>query len=336
MFFASNEQKTPKKQWFQPDFSPLTCVFQENLSRKSSSFLSDSSAPYHSCASPGPTKQPVDLSGSNLRIQYLETTWLRWFSSRVSGMNRENESQPSHLKVKEMFYFDPLYFIIVAPALLLMMWAQSRVHSAFSRGAQLPAPLNGAQAARLILDRAGCPHVEIESTHGHLTDHYDPREKVLRLSDQVYHESSLSAVGIAAHEAGHAIQDARGYSPLRIRNGAVYAAQYGPMLAIVLFIIGALLARVGPLGMVLQIAGLVCFSGVVIFQLINLPVEIDASNRAKRLLNEYHIVDGQGAVVVRDVLNAAAWTYVAGTLQSILQMLYHAVVIFGGGRDNDR
>lgn len=234
-------------------------------------------------------------------------------------------------------FFDPLYLIMVAPALLLMFWAQSRVHSAFARGAQISAPLTGAQAARLILDRGGCPHVGIEMTHGTLSDHYDPSTKVLRLSEPVYHQATMSAVGIAAHEAGHALQDAKHYSPLVIRNGAVPAAQYGPIAAMILFVIGGVMsAGGGHLGFLLQIAGLVCFSGVVFFQLINLPVEFDASNRAKRLLSEYGVVDSQGAVAVRDVLNAAAWTYVAGTLQSVLQMLYFALQIFGGHSNDDR
>ncbi|MCA9093321.1 MAG: zinc metallopeptidase [Planctomycetaceae bacterium] len=229
---------------------------------------------------------------------------------------------------------NPSFLLFVAPALILMVWAQSRVHSAFARGSRIPAPLSGAQAARLLLDRSGCPHVEIEMTHGHLTDHYDPRAKVLRLSEQVYHESSLSAVGIAAHEAGHAIQDAQRYAPLAIRNGAVPAAQYGPMVAMVLFLMGAIFAQTGPFGIMLLIAGLVCFSGVVVFQLINLPVEFDASARAKQLLSVHGIVDERGAAVVRDVLNAAAWTYVAATLQSILQMAYFAFQIFGRGSGN--
>lgn len=233
--------------------------------------------------------------------------------------------------------FNPLYLIMVAPALLLMVWAQARLHSAFSRGMQIPAPLNGAQAARLILDRGGCPNVEIELTQGTLSDHYDPASKVLRLSEDVYHGSTMSSVGIAAHEAGHALQDAQHYAPLVIRNGAVPAAQFGPMLAMILFIVGGMLSMGGgQSGFLLQVAGLVCFSGVVVFQLINLPVEFDASNRAKKLLLNYSIVDGEGAVAVRDVLNAAAWTYVAATLQSVLQMLYFAIQIFGGHSRDDR
>lgn len=230
-----------------------------------------------------------------------------------------------------MIGFDPLYFLMVSPALLLMLWAQWRVKSAYAQGMQLSAPLSGAAAARHILDQAGLQHVQIEEVPGELSDHYDPRDKVLRLSSEVYHTASLTAVGIAAHEAGHAIQDGRGYAPLVIRNFAVPAATYGPTVAMILFIVGALM-HFNP---ILIGMGLVAFSGVVIFQLINLPVEFDASNRAKQLLAEHAIVDPQGAVVVRNVLNAAGWTYVAGTLQSVLTLLYYIMRFTGGSRRDD-
>lgn len=227
-------------------------------------------------------------------------------------------------------FFDFQYLLIISPALVLMLWAQWRVKSAFSRGMQLQAPLSGAAAARYILDQAGLQHVEIEEVPGELSDHYDPHAKVLRLSSQVYHTPSLAAVGIAAHEAGHAIQDGRGYQPLVIRNFAVPAANFGPMLAMILFIVGALFHSAGLIWL-----GLLSFSAVVFFQLINLPVEFDASNRAKRLLAEHAIVDADGALVVRDVLNAAGWTYVAGTLQSILTLLYYAMRFSGILRNSD-
>jgi hypothetical protein len=227
-----------------------------------------------------------------------------------------------------MLHYDLWYFVMVSPALLLMMWAQWRVKSAYARGMQIAAPLSGAAAARYILDQAGLHHVQIEEVEGELSDHYDPREKVLRLSTDVYRSASLTAVGIAAHEAGHAIQDGRGYAPLVIRNFAVPAATYGPTLAMILFVVGMLMHG-NPLLIGL---GLICFSGVVVFQLINLPVEFDASNRAKQLLSEHAIVDPQGALVVRDVLNAAGWTYVAGTLQSVLTLLYYVMRFAGGSR----
>src|SRR6185369_4867897 len=120
--------------------------------------------------------------------------------------------------------FDPVYFVFLAPAMLLMMWAQWRVKSAYASAMQIPSHLSGAAAARYILDQGGLHDVAIEETHGHLSDHYDPRDKVLRLSSEVYHTPSMAAVGIAAHEAGHALQDAHGYLPLVIRNAAVPAA----------------------------------------------------------------------------------------------------------------
>ena len=229
-----------------------------------------------------------------------------------------------------MFYFDPMYFIFAAPALLLMLWAQAKVKSTFHQGLHVAAPLSGAAAARHILDSAGLTNVGIEETHGTLSDHYDPRQKVLRLSRDVYHGRSASSVGIAAHEAGHALQDAQAYAPLVIRNAAVPAATFGPNIGIILIMVGLFVASLKPLAIV----GLVLFSCVVVFQLVNLPVEFDASNRAKRLLTEMQIVDQQGAVAVNRVLNAAAWTYVAGTLQSVMTLAYYAFRVLGSGRDD--
>ncbi len=225
-------------------------------------------------------------------------------------------------------FFDPKYFLFIAPAILLMMWAQWKVKSAYAAGMTIDARLSGAAAARHLLDSAGLQHVGIEETHGTLSDHYDPRDKVLRLSREVYHNRSATSVGIAAHEAGHALQDAQNYLPLVFRNAAVPAAQYGPTASMILLILGMLLQQPG-----LIILGIVAFSGIVIFQLVNLPVEFDASFRAKELLTEYQIVDEQGAVAVRKVLNAAGWTYVAITLQSILTLLYY-IMRFSGGRDD--
>ncbi len=197
-----------------------------------------------------------------------------------------------------MMFFDIHYFLYLAPAILLALWAQMRVHSAYAQAQQQPAPLSGAAAARHVLDSAGLGDVEIEQIPGQLSDHYDPRAKVLRLSQDVYQSRSLAAVGIAAHEAGHALQDARHYAPLVIRNAAVPVANFGSGFSMILF------------------------AGVVFFQVVNLPVEFDASNRAKHQLVELGIVDRDQMVYVNRVLNAAAWTYVAGTLQSIMTLLY--------------
>ncbi len=228
-----------------------------------------------------------------------------------------------------MIWFDPLYFIFIAPALLLMMWAQAKVKIAFAKGMRVPAPLSGAAAARHILDQAGCQDVGIEMTSGWLSDHYDPRARVLRLSPDVYNSRTAAAVGIAAHEAGHAIQHATQYTPLVVRNAAVPAAQVGPTLSIILLILGMMMASPKLIWF-----GIIAFAGIVFFQIVNLPVEIDASNRAKRMLAELHIVDDEGAAAVRAVLNAAAWTYVAATLQSILTLLYY-IMRFGGMAQDD-
>ncbi len=226
------------------------------------------------------------------------------------------------------FWWNPLYFLFIAPAVLLMIWAQMRVHSAFRRGMQVPAELSGAAAARYILDQAGLHDVEVEQTHGMLSDHYDPLRRVLRLSRDVYHNRTAAAVGIAAHEAGHALQHAEKYAPLVVRNIAVPAAQFGPITFVVLMILGFLMQDPA-----LILLGIAAYGGLVFFQLVNLPVEFDASSRAKRILAEYGIVDGEGAAAVSDVLNAAGWTYVAATLESLLTMAYYLFIFFGQDRD---
>jgi len=234
-----------------------------------------------------------------------------------------------------MFGLDPMYFVFLAPAMILMLWAQMRVKSAFHRGMQVPAPLSGAAAAQHILDHEGIQDVGIEETHGMLSDHYDPIHKVLRLSTDVYRGHTAAAVGIAAHEVGHALQHARHYMPLIVRNAAVPAARFGPGLSMVLFIVGFLMLQGGSaLGPFLIKLGIVAFAGLVFFQVVNLPVEFNASTRAKRVLGELGIVDAQGAAAVRSVLNAAAWTYVAATLQVILTLLYYIMRLSGSSRNN--
>ena len=224
--------------------------------------------------------------------------------------------------------FDPIYFLFLAPAFLLGLWAQAKTKSAFHKGAQVAAGVSGARAARLMLDRAGLRNVAIEPVNGFLSDHYDPRSKVLRLSPQVYSGNSMSAIGIAAHEAGHAIQDARNYVPLSIRNAAVPVASFGSGFSWILLIAGMILAMKPLIWL-----GIFAFIGVVFFQLINLPVEFDASNRAKRELQVMGLTSGGGEVYVNKVLNAAAWTYVAATLQSLLTLAYF-LMRFGGVGSN--
>lgn len=230
-----------------------------------------------------------------------------------------------------MFFFDPLYFLILAPAVLLMMWAQMRIKSTYARAFRVPARLSGAAAARQILDDAGLYDVGIEVVPGHLSDHYDPRARVLRLSEDVYAGQTAASVGIAAHEAGHALQHAQNYGPLVVRSIAVPAARFGPVWFMVFFFLGMFIPKMFPSFIMIAILGYV---GVALFQLINLPVEFDASNRAKRLLYEMGITDSQSAPAVESVLGAAAWTYVAATLEAVLTVVY-LLIRYGGGRSDD-
>lgn len=226
-------------------------------------------------------------------------------------------------------FFDPMYFLFIGPAFLLGLWAQLRIKTTYATAQRLAAPLSGAAAARHILNSAGLSNVDIEQVPGRLSDHYDPRHKVLRLSPEVYQSRSLAAVGIAAHEAGHAIQDARAYAPLVLRNAAVPAAGFGSNAGILLVILGAIMG----MNSILIWAGIGLFSCVVFFQLVNLPVEFNASSRAKAELVQLGIVKDQELVYVSKVLNAAALTYVAATLQALLTLLYLIARFTGGSRD---
>jgi uncharacterized protein len=227
-----------------------------------------------------------------------------------------------------MMWWDPHYFLFIAPALILGLWAQFRVKATYAVAQRMAAPLSGAAAARHILDSAGLRDVEIEQIPGHLSDHYDPRHKVLRLSREVYENRSLAAVGIAAHEAGHALQDAKAYAPLVLRNAAVPMASFGSNASFLLIFLGIAFPKIGFLFLV----GIALFAGVVLFQIINLPVEFNASHRAKAQLVELGIVPQQEMVYVNRVLNAAAWTYVAGTLQAIMILLYY-LLRYASSRD---
>lgn len=222
-----------------------------------------------------------------------------------------------------MFIFDPVIYLFLAPALLLAFIAQGMVHSAYSRMSQVRTRITGYQAARQILDSAGLYDVEVESVPGQMSDHYDPRTRVVRLSDGVYGTYSMAAVGIAAHEAGHALQHAQRYALMGLRTLAVPAASIGSGLGTILASLGVFMAmNAMPLGSWMLLVGILLFAGVVLFQVINLPVEFDASARAKRLLVSQGIIAAVELPYVSQVLNAAALTYVAATLQSIMQLAY--------------
>ncbi|QDV21851.1 zinc metallopeptidase [Aureliella helgolandensis] len=227
-----------------------------------------------------------------------------------------------------------LYLLFFAPVLLLALAAQWMVKSAYARMSQVPASMSGFQAARRILDNSGLHNVAIEQVPGELSDHYDPRAKVLRLSPGVYSGSSMASVGIAAHEVGHALQDARHYAPLVLRNLAVPAASIGSGLGSIVLSLGLFLlfTSLAPLGKLMFLAGLVGLAAVAVFQLINLPVEFDASSRAKVELVNLGIVSHSEIHNVSKVLNAAALTYVAATLQSIMTLAYYIFYYMSASR----
>ena len=228
------------------------------------------------------------------------------------------------------FIFDMNYILwVLIPGMLLSGWATWRVKRAYHRAAEIPAAsgVTGAQAAAKIMLDAGMDHVAIEQTQGWLSDHYDPSQKVLRLSPDVYHGRSLAALGIAAHEAGHALQDARNYAPLVIRNAIVPMASIGSNLSYIVLIAGVLLQAAS-----LVLVGVALFAGVVVFQLINLPCEFNASSRARQELQTLGLVTGQEDGEVKRVLNAAAMTYVAGVITSVMTLLYY-IMLFAGGEE---
>ncbi len=226
-------------------------------------------------------------------------------------------------------FFNPFWLIFALPGLILGLWARSRVNGAFNQYNKVVTArgVTGAQVARSLLDSQGLYDVQIEESKGRLTDHYDPRKRVLRLSSDVYHKPSVAAAGIAAHEMGHALQHAGGYFPLQIRSAIVPAARFGSSLAPWIFILGFLFQFTA-----LAWAGLVLFGIAVIFTLITLPVELDASKRAKRLLVGNGVLIGNEINGVNKVLDAAALTYVAAAVAAVGQFLYYLLLLTGGRR----
>ncbi|MFH0910259.1 MAG: zinc metallopeptidase [Planctomycetota bacterium] len=232
--------------------------------------------------------------------------------------------------------FDPLYWLLITPAMLLALWAQIRVKSAFARYSRMENSrhLSGAEAAALMLEREGLGDVKIEMTQGWLSDHYDPRDKTLRLSPDVYNGRTVAAVGVACHEAGHALQHAYGYAPLHLRTILVPVAGFGSSFAWIL-IIGGIIFQALPFGLMLAKIGVLLFGAAVLFQVVTLPVEFNASSRAKDALVRNGVlayseeIEGANAV-----LNAAALTYVAATIAALAQLLYWMIRlgIIGGRR----
>lgn len=229
-------------------------------------------------------------------------------------------------------FFDPLYLVFAIPPLLFGFWAQWRVQHTVSRysNVMVSSGLTGAQAARRLLDAAGLTQVAIEPIPGLLTDHYDPGSKVLRLSEAVYGVSSVAAVGVAAHETGHALQDAAHYAPLALRSMMVPSVQLGSWVGPLLFLAGWWMHLLG-----LAWLGLILFALVALFALVTLPVEFDASRRAQSLLASHRMMNQAELSGVNAVLNAAALTYVAAAAQAIGNVLYYLTLLTGANRQRD-
>ncbi len=228
-----------------------------------------------------------------------------------------------------MFYFDPMYLVFVLPAFLLGLWAQFKVKGAYAKYLRVPNQrgLTGLAAAQIILPREGLTDVSIEGVPGELTDHYDPRSKTLRLSAGVARQPSLAALAVTAHEIGHALQDHQNYGPLKLRGAIVPAVQVSSWVAPIMFFIGIFLGMT-------QLAwlGVILFGLGVIFALITLPVEFNASQRGLRLLQTYNLAGGSELQGAKAVLDAAALTYVAAAVQALATLLYY-VSFLGRRRD---
>jgi Zn-dependent membrane protease YugP len=232
-----------------------------------------------------------------------------------------------------MFYFDPIYLMFILPGLLLSIWASFRVKRAFGKYSQVPTMrgLSGAEAARMMLDQAGIDGVQVVAAQGFLTDNYNPITKTLNLSEEVYSSTSIAAVGVACHEAGHAVQHAHNYAPMWVRSMLVPTANIGSSIGYLVMLFGLMLASAK-----MVLVGAVLFSAVLLFQIVTLPVEFDASARAKKLIVDYGIISSHEREGVDRVLNAAALTYVAAAVSTLLTLLYFLFRsgLIGGRRDD--
>ena len=238
-----------------------------------------------------------------------------------------------------MYYyygFDWTYVVLVLPCILLSLWASANVNSTFKRysGQYSRRGLTGAQAAERVLRANGVTNVRIERVSGNLTDHFDPKSSVIRLSDNVYGNTSTAAIGVACHEAGHAVQYAQDYAPIRIRSAVIPATNLGSKLAMPLILLGLLIGFKGDLSYFLVYLGIGCFGLSLVFQLVTLPVEFDASRRAMAAIAQSELLTEEEQRGARKTLTAAALTYVAATAVALSQLL-RLLLLFGGRRKND-
>ena len=231
-------------------------------------------------------------------------------------------------------YFDYTYLVLVLPAIILAMIASSRVHTVFRHYEQQHSRrgLTGAAAARAVLDANGLHQVQIEHISGKLTDHYDPRDNVIRLSDSVYNSTSTAAIGVAAHEAGHAVQYAVGYGPIRLRSAIIPATNIGSKLAVPLVILGLILSYYGQTYLTIAYIGIACFALATFFQLVTLPTEFNASRRALAAISAGGLLDADEMEGARKTLSAAAMTYVAALAVSLTQVLRLLLIVASHSR----
>ena len=234
------------------------------------------------------------------------------------------------------FYFDWTYIVLVLPCILLSLWASSNVKSTFNRYAKQYSSrrITGAQAAQRVLSANGVTGVRIDRVSGNLTDHYDPKTNVIRLSDSVYDSTSTAAIGVACHEAGHAVQYAQNYAPIKLRAAVIPATNLGSRLAMPLILLGLVLSVFMEASYGLVYLGIACFGLSLVFQLITLPVEFNASRRAMQAIESVNILTDEEQRGARKTLTAAALTYVAATAVALSQLL-RLLVIFGGRRRRD-
>lgn len=237
-----------------------------------------------------------------------------------------------------MFYyygFDLTYVVLVLPFVILSIWASANVNSTFKRYSKQFSMrrITGAQAAQRVLSANGVSGVRIERVNGNLTDHFDPRDNVIRLSQDVYDSTSTAAIGVACHEAGHAVQYAQAYGPIKLRAAIIPITNIGSHLAMPLIILGILFSAFAEMSYTLVYVGIACFGLSLLFQLVTLPVEFDASNRAIRAIEDGNILTDEECRGAKKVLRAAALTYVAAAAVALMQLL-RLIMIFGG-RSND-
>ena len=232
------------------------------------------------------------------------------------------------------FYgFDWTYLYIVLPCILLSLWASSNVNSTFKRYSQQHSirRITGAQAAQRVLSANGVTGVRIERVSGNLTDHFDPKTNVIRLSDSVHDSTSVASIGVACHEAGHAVQYAQNYGPIKLRAAIIPVTNFGSKLAMPLILLGILLSAFADMSYTLVYVGIACFSLSLVFQLITLPVEFNASRRAMTAIEEGNLLTDEEQRGAKKTLTAAAMTYVAATAVALAQLL-RLILLFGGGR----